>query len=325
MKMTDEKLFKLDEKIGYYDSTIFKSSLGSTSNQQILAHQAGLIPWIPFYQETFLFDSISNRKLLNKSIYSSEKDFDFDYQVAKNLYSKSSFQDTIVKRILESKISEDKKYLYSDLGFYLYKKIIENSYQLTQDKILNKIFLKKLGMENMCYNPFKEIDMKRIVPTEVDNYYRNQLLIGHVHDMGAALQDGVGGHAGIFSSSNDLAKFMQLYLDNGMYGDERFLNESTIKKFTSRQYVFNENRRGAGFDKPCLEDQEVGVASKNVSMKSFGHTGFTGTMAWADPEKNIVLIFLSNRIHPKADNKKLIEMNIRTELMRLTFDMFDNE
>ena len=177
----------------------------------------------------------------------------------------------------------------------------------------------------MCYNPFKEIDMKRIVPTEVDNYYRNQLLIGHVHDMGAALQDGVGGHAGIFSSSNDLAKFMQLYLDNGMYGDERFLNESTIKKFTSRQYVFNENRRGAGFDKPCLEDQEVGVASKNVSMKSFGHTGFTGTLAWADPEKNIVLIFLSNRIHPNADNKKLIEMNLRTELMRLTFDMFDNE
>ena len=325
MKMTDEKLFKLDEKIGSYDSLIFKSLLGSTSNQQILAHQAGLVPWIPFYQETFLFDSISNRKLLNKSIYSSEKDFEFDYQVAKSLYSKSSFQDTIVKRILESKISEDKKYLYSDLGFYLYKKIIENSYQLTQDKILNKIFLKKLGMENMCYNPFKEIDMKRIVPTEVDNYYRNQLLIGHVHDMGAALQDGVGGHAGIFSSSNDLAKFMQLYLDNGMYGDERFLNESTIKKFTSRQYVFNENRRGAGFDKPCLEDQEVGVASKNVSMKSFGHTGFTGTLAWADPEKNIILIFLSNRIHPNADNKKLIEMNLRTELMRLTFDMFDNE
>ncbi len=325
MKMTDEKLFKLDEKIGFYDSLIFKSSIGSASNQQILAHQAGLVSWIPFYQETFSFDSISNRNLLNKSIYSSEKNSNFDYQVAKNIFSKSSFEDTIVKRILESRIDEDKKYIYSDLGFYLYKKIIENSYQQTQNKILDKIFLKKLGMENMCYNPSKKIDLKRIVPTEDDNYYRNQLLVGFVHDMGAALQNGVGGHAGIFSNSNDLAKFMQLYLNNGIYGDERFLNESTIKKFTSRQYVFNDNRRGAGFDKPCLEDQEVGVASKNVSMKSFGHTGFTGTMAWADPEKNIVLIFLSNRIHPKADNKKLIEMNIRTELMRLTFDMFDNE
>ena len=147
MKMTDENLFKLDEKIGSYDSLIFQSSVGNTSNQQILSHQAGLVPWIPFFQETFLFDSISNRKLLNKSIYSSEKDSNFDYQVAKSIYSKSSFQDTIVKRILESKVDEDKKYLYSDLGFYLYKKIIEQSYQLTQDEILDKFFLKKLGIE----------------------------------------------------------------------------------------------------------------------------------------------------------------------------------
>ena len=128
-----------------------------------------------------------------------------------------------------------------------------------------------------------------------------------------------------FLDAEEICKQIVELFKNKDIPDERFLNESTIKKFTSRQYVFNENRRGAGFDKPCLEDQEVGVASKNVSMKSFGHTGFTGTLAWADPEKNIVLIFLSNRIHPKADNKKLIEMNVRTELMRLTFDMFNNE
>ena len=143
--------------------------------------------------------------------------------------------------------------------------------------------------------------------------------------MGAALQGGVGGHAGLFSNANDLAKIMQMYLQGGTYAGERYLSEEVISEFTRCQYCDQENRRGAGFDKPALENQEGGSASKSVSPLSFGHSGFTGTLAWADPATEIVYIFLSNRIHPDDTNKKLLDMDVRTEIMDVIFKSIDEE
>ena len=154
-------------------------------------------------------------------------------------------------------------------------------------------------------------------------FFRKQLVHGYVHDQGAAMFGGVAGHAGIFSNANDLAKIMYVYLKNGEYAGVKYFSKEVINDFSSCQFYENDNRRGAGFDKPVLEKGDPGPTCDGVSNDSFGHSGFTGTLAWADPEKNIVYIFLSNRIYPDSNNKKLIKMNIRTEIMDIIFSNFD--
>ena len=155
--------------------------------------------------------------------------------------------------------------------------------------------------------------------------FRRHLLKGNVNDMGAAMQGGVGGHAGLFSNANDLAKLMQMYVQKGEYGGERYFSEGLIMEFIRCQFPENDNRRGAGFDRPALADQEGGPASKNAGEFGFGHSGFTGVLAWADVEFNLVYIFLSNRIHPDASNDKLLKMNIRTEIMRVIYESLNEK
>ena len=167
--------------------------------------------------------------------------------------------------------------------------------------------------------PKEKLDLSRIIPTENDFEFRGQLLKGNVHDMGAAMLGGVGGHAGLFSNANDLAKIMQLYLNKGNYAGKQFFSNQVIEEFTKCHFCEQENRRGIGFDKPALENQEGGPTCKCVSGESFGHTGFTGTLAWADPDTDIIYIFLSNRIHPDASNKKLLDMDVRTNIMEQIF------
>ena len=203
-----------------------------------------------------------------------------------------------------SDLLDSKKYKYSDLGFYFFKKIIEVSYLENLNILSRNYFYNKLGMENLSYLPLNNLSKDRIVPTEHDFTFRSQLIKGYVHDMGAAMQGGIGGHAGVLSNANDLAKLMQMYLDKGTYADERYISSSTIDLFTKNHFIENDNRRGLGFDKP--EPIEGGPTCKDVSLSSFGHTGFTGTIAWADPETELIYIFLSNRIHPDAENLKLL-------------------
>jgi CubicO group peptidase (beta-lactamase class C family) len=158
----------------------------------------------------------------------------------------------------------------------------------------------------------------QIAPTEIDDYFRYQKVQGYVHDMGAAMQGGVGGHAGVFSNANDVAKIMQMYLQKGFYGGKRYLKSETIDKFNTCYYCDKDNRRGIGFDKPQLKDE--GPTCGCVSLTSFGHSGFTGTYAWADPEEEIVYIFLANRTYPKADSNLLLKEGIRTEIQRLIYE-----
>src|SRR5690606_18446646 len=179
-------------------------------------------------------------------------------------------------------------------------------------------FYQSLGANFTTYNPSGIFSNSQIVPTEEDNYYRYQRVQGYVHDMGAAMQGGVGGHAGIFSNANDVAKIMQMYLQKGYYGGKRYFKPETLEKFNTCYYCSKGNRRGLGFDKPQLSGE--GSTCGCVSMTSFGHTGFTGTMAWADPDKEIVYVFLSNRTYPNANNNALLKENIRTEIQRLIYE-----
>ena len=324
MLMSDKKEIKLKDKISSHLSVDLNNKKDLTF-KDILAHQAKLTPWIPFYKSTLDKDTLTGLMKLRDTLYSNIKNQDFPHHVADNIYLHYSYTDSINLKIYNSDLLDKKEYVYSDLGFYLFKQIIEEKYEDKLNNIINKEFYSKLGMENLGYLPLNRVDIKRIVPTENDFEFRSQVLRGYVHDMGAAMQGGVGGHAGLFSNANDLAKIMQMYLQKGEYGAETFLSDKVVNEFIKCHFCRNENRRGLGFDKPALEGQEGGPTCNCISLLSFGHTGFTGTLAWADPKSQIVYIFLSNRIHPDASNKKLLDMNVRTEIMQVIYDNINEE
>jgi beta-glucosidase-like glycosyl hydrolase/CubicO group peptidase (beta-lactamase class C family) len=324
MHMIDDKRFNLDDHLGKYldlDSIDKKDLL----IRDVLAHQSGLIAWIPFYKQTLVKDSVLGTLNLRDTLYSKILSKKYPYKVADSIFLHKQYQDSIFKQIKKSDLLEKKKYLYSDLGYYMFKEIIEKEYTKPLNKITDELFYKSLGMENLGYLPLERIEENRIVPTAIDLLFRSQLLKGYVHDQGAAIQAGVGGHAGLFSNANDLAKLMQMYLQNGEYAEEKYLSEKVITEFTKCQFPENDNRRGSGFDKPVLDGEKGGPVCNSASSLSFGHSGFTGTLAWADPEYNLVYIFLSNRIHPDENNKKLLEMNTRTEIMQVIYDSLDEK
>ena len=324
MHMVDDNKFNLDHYLGKYldlDSTDKKDLV----IRDVLAHQARLTPWIPFYQNTLVKDTISGNMNFRDTLYSKNFSQKYPHKVASGIFLHKQYPDSIIKQIKESKLLEDKEYYYSDLGYYMFKEIIEKKYEKPLNKITDELFYKSLGMENLGYLPLNRIHEDRIVPTEMDFVFRSQLLKGYVHDQGAAMQGGVGGHAGLFSNANDLAKLMQMYLQYGEYAGETYLSKEVVTEFTKRQFVENDNRRGVGFDKPVLEGEEGGPTCDSVSSLSFGHSGFTGTLAWADPENNLIYIFLSNRIHPDENNKRLLEMNVRTEVMQVIYDSLDEK
>ena len=309
----------------YLDSTLgsLLDLKGSNKNdliiRDVLTHQSRLISWIPFYRKTLEKDENTDFMKLRDTLYSRAQSQKFSIPVADSIYLHYSFADSIVKQIIDSDLLEKKEYVYSDLGYYLFKEIIEEKFKITFNDFLTTNYYDEIGMENLCFLPKKKLNISRIIPTENDFEFRGQLLEGNVHDMGAAMLGGVGGHAGLFSNANDLAKIMQLYLNKGKYGGKQFFSNLVIEEFTKCHFCEQANRRGIGFDKPALENQEGGPTCKCVSAKSFGHTGFTGTLVWADPETEIIYIFLSNRIHPDASNKKLLDMDVRTNIMEQIF------
>ena len=293
----------------------------STSNKhdlilkEILAHQSGLWPWIPFYLETL--DSFD---LPKAEVYSLEKTEEYPIVVCDDLFCSLVYQDSIWHKIHHSELRSSKGYKYSDLGFYYFKEIIEQIYGMPIDQLADEIFWDHLGMDRTTYKPLEaEFTKREIVPTEIDIIFRGRDIHGYVHDPGAAMMGGIGGHAGVFSNANDLAKMMQMLLNGGEYGGRGYLDSTTIAFFNTAYY--NDNRKGLGFDKPD-PDRKWGSAADSASLSSFGHTGFTGTMAFADPENDLVFIFLSNRIHPSADNKKLISENSRTQIHQAIYDIF---
>lgn len=319
MRMVDNQQLDLDDPLSNFLSLADTSSKKDLSLRQILAHQSGLTSWIPFYLQT-----IDENNQLRDTLYSTIKTDKHFIQVANDLFLHYEYPDSILQYILNSPLKEQ-TYRYSDLGFYLFKQMIEDSLSKAIDELVSTHFYSPLGMSTMGYLPLERFDSIRIVPTEFDYYFRSQLLQGYVHDMGAAMLGGVGGHAGLFSNANDLGIFMQMYLQNGNYGGERYFDERTVEEFTACQYCEDQNRRGAGFDKAALKGQEGGPACDcGPSNAAFGHSGFTGTLVWADPEEQFAYVFLSNRIHPTSDNKTLLELNVRTHIMEVFYEAIRN-
>ncbi len=314
MQLQDQGKFSLDSTLGTYLHKMIPDSLPyyNLNLREILAHQSGLQAWVPFYIKT-----IRGGKL-DTVIYRSDSSTYYPLRVADNIYINKDYPNIIMQRILKGPIKE-KEYRYSDLGYYFLKHIVEVQTGEQIEDYVGRIYA-QMGMSTAGYMPRERFSLDRIPPTEYDEVFRKQVIHGDVHDPGAAMLGGVGGHAGLFSNANDLAKLMQMYLNYGSYGGVEYIQDTTLKEFTKCQYcVDDENRRGAGFDKP-VRDGEGGPTCNCVSYLSFGHSGFTGTIAWADPEQEIVYIFLSNRIYPDAENKKLLHMNIRTDIQEVIYN-----
>jgi CubicO group peptidase (beta-lactamase class C family) len=214
-----------------------------------------------------------------------------------------------------------KEYKYSDLGYYFIKDIIESKTKMSLDRFTDSTLYSPLGLKTMGYLPLSKFTRDAIAPTEYDLRYRMQLVQGHVHDQGAAMLGGVGGHAGLFSNAQDLAVLMQMFMNDGYYGGKQYISGETLNYFTSCHYCDEGVRRGIGFDKPTRELNN-GPSCNSASSNSFGHTGFTGTICWADPDHDIVYVFLSNRVYPNAENKKLVEMDIRTRIHQVIYDAY---
>ena len=318
MKLYDEGKLDLNSTLGDFFPFLNQSDKGEIKLIEFLTHQSGMVAWIPIYKMT------CNGNVPDMQYFREYIDEEHTIRVARNLYISEDFKNTIYDTIMKSELKE-KKYKYSDLGFYFVPEIVESLTNQSFESYLEDNFFEPLNLNHICFKPLNKFDVNNIVPTEDDKYFRNQLIIGDVHDQTAALMGGVSGHAGLFANARDLAVMMQLLLNDGFANGTQFISEETINYFTSAPFADNENRRGIGFDKPDLDpDAKYYTPSKQSSLESYGHSGFTGTFAWADPANNLIVIFLSNRVYPTSENNKLSKLNLRTEIHDLFYKAVNN-
>lgn len=313
IKLYDDDKVRMDTKLGDMLPFFKGSDKEKITFKDLLTHQSGLPAWIPFYKRTL--DSNGKPDL---TIYNYFTTIDFPTQVSENLFIKKGYNKDMLQIIKDSKLGKKGDYKYSDLGFIMMKEFVENKYNTPLDQLVDRTYYQKIGANRLTYLPLRKFSMDEIPPTEEDNYYRYTTVQGYVHDMGAAMQGGVSGHAGLFGTALDVAKMMQLYLNKGEYGGVEFFSTSTFDAFNDCAYCASGNRRGIGFDKPQKEGKP-GPTCGCVSMTSFGHTGFTGTMTWADPEKDLIYVFLSNRTYPDSNVNKLSKENIRENIQELIY------
>lgn len=251
--------------------------------------------------------------------FSYTKSGDYSVEIVENLWLHKDYYKTLYKAIEDSPLREKKEYVYSDLSYFMYPAIIPRLTGKSFESFLKDTFYKPLGANTLTYNPLQHFPMARIAPTEYDSLYRKTLVHGTVHDEGASMLGGVSGHAGLFGTAQDLGKLMQMYLQNGYYGGTQFIKESTMKEWTAYPFPVEVNsRRGVGFDKPDRKRAGVSAAA-SASASSFGHSGFTGTYTWVDPEHQLVYVFLCNRVYPTRNNSKLYDLNIRTNINEVIY------
>ncbi|MEW6468944.1 MAG: glycoside hydrolase family 3 N-terminal domain-containing protein [Bacteroidota bacterium] len=312
MRLVEEKKVHLDSAMSVYYKELNGTNKEKMTFRQVFTHQSGLPAWIPFWKRTV------NKGVYRPGIYSTTPSKEYPYRVAEKLYISRSYPDSIMQRIISCEVDSPGKFVYSDLGYYLLQKIIEAQTGKPLDQYVTENFYRPLGLSYMGYKPRERFNLKQIAPTEYDVAFRKQLVWGDVHDQGAAMLGGVAGHAGLFANANDLAILMQMFLQKGEYGGMRYFDTATVAEFTRCQYCID-NRRAIGFDKPETNSEKTSPVCECVSYLSFGHTGFTGTIAWADPEKQLVYVFLSNRVYPDAEVNKLAKQGIRTKIQEVIY------
>ncbi len=319
MKLVDEGKLDLDKPFSAYwkpwQNIADKKDL---TLREILAHQAGLTPYIVFLNEVLKKNGRLKRRFIRSNPNSR-----FKNKAYEGIFVKNKFNRRIYRIINKSKVKEEKKYTYSGLTFLIFPELIQQLTGQSYEYYLEKNFYLPLGATTLGFRPMTKNYPNNIVPTEIDTLFRHTLTRGWVHDENASLLGGVSGNAGLFATANDLAKIIQMYMQYGSYGGKRYISESTLKEFTQVQYPENDNRRGLGFDKPSLNNSELSLKDSypapEVGTNSFGHSGFTGTFVWADPENQLVYIFLSNRVYPSRAHSNIYKLNIRSAVQQVFY------
>ncbi len=318
MKLYDEGKLDLNKTLGDYLPAVQGSNKEKLLINKILLHQAGLVSYIPFYKETI--DS-TGRPLTR--IYADKKNDSFTVRVADHFYMASNWLDTIQQRILRSPLGPTDKYVYSDNDFIFLGKIVEELSGVSLDTYVRNNFYTPMSLSSIGFKPLLKHPVSRIVPTEEETKFRQQLIRGDVHDPGAAMLGGIAGHAGLFSNAYDIGAIMQMLLNGGTYNGKRYLQKETVELFTA--YQSNISRRGYGFDKPEKDNptRKEPYPTLSASPRTFGHTGFTGTCTWADPDNNLVYVFLSNRVHPSGSDT-FLKMSVRPKIHETFYKAFAN-
>ncbi len=319
MKLYDDGLIDLNKTLADFFPYLKDNAHGKLKIIELMTHQAGLKAWVPFYKVTVdEFGPMSE-------YYTTKIDEFHTVRVAENLYLVNDYEDRIFDSVSKTALGK-KKYLYSDMGFYYIPKIVKQLTNQSIEDYLNEHFYYPMNLTRIGYKPLNRFLREEIAPTENDTVFRKQLVWGDVHDQAAAMFGGVAGHAGLFSNAHDLAAIMQMLMDNGMYQGVRYLKPETVRYFTTAPFAdSNDNRRGIGFDKLPKGKKGSFTPSKSGSMKGYGHTGFTGTFVWADPENNTVIVFLSNRVYPNAEPNTLVKMGLRSVLHDIVYEAYPIE
>lgn len=324
MFMHEKGLIDIHKKVSYYLPELKNSNKKDFTIKDIITHQAGLWPFLPFWASTTT--SVNKDSKVLPFYYSKKQSDDYPFPVADSLYAFKNMKDSLWQWIIKAKIVDKVvrtpyDYRYSDMGFYIMQHLAEKMLNQPIEDFLDQNLYEPLGAYTTGYLPRRRFPASQIAPTENDILFRKRLLVGYVHDQGAAMHGGIAGHAGLFSDANDLAKLGQMWLNKGHYGGVQFFKPETIELFTTKQ--FENSRRGLGWDKPVISDWN-GPTSLLASPLTFGHTGFTGTCIWVDPKFNLVFVFLSNRVYPDMTNNKLLNANIRPRIQEVVYKAIFN-
>ncbi len=315
MKLYEDGLIALDAGLSRYLPELAGTNKAGLTLNQIMTHRSGLKAWIPFYERT-----LTAGKQRDAAFYSTAATEGFNLQVGEDLFLRDDYQDTIWLMILDSELRPNQNYLYSDLGFYIIARLVKTLSGLQMDEYVERNFYRPLGMNRTSFNASKRYRKDEIVPTEEDEYWRNGTVHGFVHDMGAAMLNGVSGHAGLFSTAEDLVKIYQMLLNEGHYGGKQYLRKETVRHFTQR--AMGSSRRAIGFDMKELNASGAKNIGQYASARSYGHFGFTGTCVWVDPEYQLIYVFLSNRTYPSMKNNLLHREDYRSRIQEAVYRSF---
>ena len=316
MHLVNNKQIELSDVLGDYLPLDLYKDKQTLLLMDILTHQSGLPAYAPFHKY------FMRNGQLSSNYFSTVRSGDFPLAVARDLYASPDMPAYIHVHINATKLLKP-TYRYSDWGFLYLQQLVEKTMESTLDKLSDSLFFAPLGMHDTRFLPLHTINPQRIAPTEYDRDFRKQLLQGYVHDQTAAMLGGVAGHAGLFSTAGDVAKLLQMMLNEGVYGGQCYFDKPIVQIFTGCPFCNMGNRRGIGFDKPEPDPEKPSPVWRNASLDSFGHSGYTGTFCWVDPQRQLVYVFLSNRVHPD-DNKKLNTLGTRTRILSEFIKMIDD-
>ena len=312
MKMKDDYNFDINKNLKFYLNDFNKTKQGETSIKDLLTHTSGWRPYISHQQYLIKKNGKLKRKFVKKSL--SKK---FSNQLSRSLYINKNYYKVIKKRIKKTELNNIGTYIYSGLFFCLIPEIIKNITGENLDKYLNDKFYLPMGL-SATFNPLKKYNIEKIVPTEIDNNFRKELIQGTVHDETAAIMGGISANAGLFSNAEDLSVILKMILNKGIHNNKQMIDSKTVELFT-KNHIKNDslNNRGLGFDKVRIVSENKVYPNKKLSNKSFGHTGFTGTMFWVDPENDLIIVFLTNRVYPNRDEGSFYEVEVRNKLFEI--------